>query len=442
MTDNRTEPRIILFAGIILTIALVFAARLGDLRVRPGVWIPLAVGMTLFAWLGSRIGGRRSLWIFAIVFRLAAAFGDPWFSDDLWRYWWDGKVQMEGVGAWQYAPQAEELIPLRDEHWQRINHPELTTIYPPGAQLVFVSVVAVGRHPWAFKGLAALADLALLAWLAARVRRKETPPWVLWAFAWCPWVIFETAGSGHLEPLGALFLALAATTVARRRSIAAWVMAVQIKVVPIVALPVLARRWGVKRTLAAVLIVAAGFIPLALSRSSADGDGWRAYATRWEHNASVYSMTETALEYVVPIASAKRAIARLQEKHPDHPKLYDTLYRLIWPREFARLLLGGIGLLGLLWWAFRGPIDPVAGIRDAVLWLLLLSPTVHPWYALWLLPLALARARPSVLIWCACLLGTYVFSAEVPIAYRVVEYGVFGVAWWFDVRRERLAASD
>ena len=441
MTDNRTGQRIILVTGIILTLALVLAARLGDLRVRPGVWIPLAIGMALFAWFGSRIGGRRFLWIFAISFRLAAAFGDPWFSDDLWRYWWDGRVQLEGVGPWEYAPVAEELIPLRDQHWERINHPDLPTLYPPGAQLVFVSVVAVGRHPWAFKGLAALADLAILAWLAARVRRKETPAWVLWAFAWNPWVIFETAGSGHLEPLGALCLAVAATTVARSRSIVSWAIAVQIKLLPIVALPVLARRWGVKWTVAAVLLVAAGFVPYAVSGPAA-GEGLRAYTTRWEHNASVYSLTESTLEYTIPISSAKQAIERLQKKYPGRPKLYDTLYRLIWPRESARLLLGAIGMLGLLWWAFRGPTDPLAGIRDAVLWLLLLSPTVHPWYALWLLPLALARARPSVLIWCAGLLGTYIFPAEVPIAYRVIEYGLFGVAWWFDVRRERLAAAD
>ena len=88
-------------------------------------------------------------------------------SDDLYRYLWDGRVQLHGVHPYAHAPEDQALAGLRDEHWERVNHPEVKTIYPPLAQGTFLVLAAVGAGPLGVKLTMGLLDfgvvLALLA---------------------------------------------------------------------------------------------------------------------------------------------------------------------------------------------------------------------------------------------------------------------------------------
>jgi hypothetical protein len=65
-------------------------------------------------------------------------------------------------------------------------------------------------------------------------------------------------------------------------------------------------------------------------------------------------------------------------------------------------------------------------LRDA-LWVLgavvLLSPTVHPWYLLWVLPFAAARCSPGWLLLCGTVTLAYLgVDGDVPWPVRCVEY--------------------
>ena len=74
-----------------------------------------------------------------------AAWGEPMLSDDVYRYVWDGRVQLEGVHPYRYAPVDPALGTLRDAHvFPRINHPEVPTIYPPLAQSLFAGLALAG----------------------------------------------------------------------------------------------------------------------------------------------------------------------------------------------------------------------------------------------------------------------------------------------------------
>src|SRR4051794_35998453 len=132
----------------------------------------LTVGWSLPAWLLpwslAWVGGvvlalrlpRRvalpALMIGAVALRLAALAGPPTLSDDLFRYAWDGHVQVADIDPYRYAPDDPALESLRDPWlWPpsshcpvvarppdctRINRPAVHTIYPPAAEAWFTSV--------------------------------------------------------------------------------------------------------------------------------------------------------------------------------------------------------------------------------------------------------------------------------------------------------------
>ncbi|MBL4889402.1 MAG: hypothetical protein JKX97_05210, partial [Candidatus Lindowbacteria bacterium] len=80
--------------------------------------------------------GFKTVFLIAVALRLLVLFHDPVLSDDGFRNVWDGRMQIEGMNPYAYAPSSENLAALRDvEVWPRINHKEYRTIYPPTSQL-------------------------------------------------------------------------------------------------------------------------------------------------------------------------------------------------------------------------------------------------------------------------------------------------------------------
>ena len=94
---------------------------------------------------------RRALMLLltcAAAARLLCAASPPVLSDDLYRYVWDGRVQAAGINPYLHAPAAGALHALRDtEVHPRVNHPDVRTIYPPLAQILFVAARAPFDSP-------------------------------------------------------------------------------------------------------------------------------------------------------------------------------------------------------------------------------------------------------------------------------------------------------
>ncbi len=134
----------------------------------------LASGFAALAWavhVLGRGGAPRAagLLLVAALLRLTLLPLPPTLSDDLLRYVWDGRVVAAGQNPYRWAPEAPELSSLRDEHWRRMPHKAVPTVYPPVALGAF-SITA--RTPWplvTLKAMLAVADLLtcwLLVWLA------------------------------------------------------------------------------------------------------------------------------------------------------------------------------------------------------------------------------------------------------------------------------------
>ena len=116
---------------------------------------------------------KRNFWmiiVFGLLFRIIILPSQQIQEDDVYRYLWDGKVFANGINPFEYAPSEvnnfktfriqnpeayyetyvnrneRELEQLDKLKWaspralkylERVNHPDVSTIYPPIAQFVF-----------------------------------------------------------------------------------------------------------------------------------------------------------------------------------------------------------------------------------------------------------------------------------------------------------------
>lgn len=318
------------------------------------------------------------IWGFAVLFRVILLPLDPLLSDDVWRYLWDGVVQQGGINPFIHPPSAPELEALRTPWHPLINNPDVPTIYPGAAQLVFRMVAWAGGGLLLLKCVLVAAELAaaaLLHGVAGRLGRA--PGRVLVLLLWSPLAVVETAWSGHVDSLGLLFLALAlaAATGPRRAGAAlaggALALAAMVKVAPAAALPPFLRRlgWpaGVAFGVAGVMVM----LPY-LDAGPRLLTGLFTYAEHWRFNEALFGM----LEVVVPGALGARFAA-------------------------------GVLVLGVVAWVTWRRFPP----DRALFWILgtglLLSPTLHPWYLLWILPLAALRGSRGWLLATGTILLAY-----------------------------------
>jgi len=432
-TRSNARGRLIILGPAILAAALYLSlGLLGDLTSRLELFFPvfaLLLGLMALGWqLVRRDAGRLRLALLAaLAFRLLAAAGDPALSDDVYRYVWDGRVQVEGVHPYRYAPAAPELAPFRDDDWTRINHVELRTIYPPLAEGWFFVLAALGAGPLGFKLAMGCLDFAVVLALGWLLKRLSLPGHRVMLYAWNPLAIMESAGSGHVEPLGVLLLVLAVGWIIERKhalSTTALAAAIHVKLLPLMLVPGMLRRLRTRYAALLLLVLVALALPYALN-GPAVGSGLFDYAERWERNALVFSGVRGLMEQLDSGEQLKPVVAALHHRIGDHGLPWGWIESQVWPDRLARLI---VGLLALLWIG-RCTFHPRLGVpRETFLVLggvLLLSPTMHPWYVLWILPFAAAH-----LAW-----GWLAFAALVPLAYlgaggdvpwlvRSVEYGL------------------
>jgi len=342
----------------------------------------------------------RELWLifgFAVLFRLLLLGAAPHLSDDIWRYLWDGRVWSAGINPYRYAPNAEALRMLRDNViYPNVNHPAIPTIYPPVLQGLFRLLYAIKPAVLTYKIAFVLFDLATLAVLIALLRhRKQDVRWSL-VYAWNPLVIVETAGSGHLDAVGVFFLVLFFLLMEMERfktAALSFAAAVLTKFAPLLLLPFLALRMRKSRALwlpgGIIALILLAYLPF-LDAGAGLFKAVTVYSTKWSFNASVFWAIFTPLRALLPQNLVRDAILA-KDMTPDAQTLAST-------RVDLALLYTKAGL-GMAFAAFYAWLLHCAWRTRRIrqpdllqLWLLLfgllclISPTLHPWYLIWLLP--------------------------------------------------------
>ncbi|MES2571268.1 MAG: hypothetical protein V4710_14580, partial [Verrucomicrobiota bacterium] len=133
-------------------------------------------------------------WGIAILCRIAMLGCEP--GDDIWRYLWEGRIQIEGANPYLLNPAAPELAPWRDVNWPRINHPDFAAVYPPATEFLFKGIAFFSPTVLAFKLVFVAADLLTIALLVRLCANGLAD--AAW-YAWNPAVIYAFAGGGHYD---------------------------------------------------------------------------------------------------------------------------------------------------------------------------------------------------------------------------------------------------
>jgi hypothetical protein len=211
------------------------------------LFIPYSLALRL-VWHGT-VESRAEVWTifaFTVLFHLPLLSTEPRISTDVYRYLWDGRVQVAGINPYRYAPEDGALRHLRDDTVYRwINRKEFPTIYPAGAQLVFWGAAELGlTTPTRFKTLWLLADLGSLFLLMRLLAHYQVNRLRALLYAWNPLVVYESAHAGHLEPLVVLCVLAATVAFAKQRTNLGFVslaLGTAVKLYPALLVAVLAR---------------------------------------------------------------------------------------------------------------------------------------------------------------------------------------------------------
>ena len=185
----------------------------------------------------------------AIACRLVTLYPDPFLSSDVYRYVWDGVVQHAHINPYRYVPGDRVLTFLRapnQDIFDNINRRDYAhTIYPPAAQFLFYLITYISptltfmkTAMVLFEGLTVWSLVALLKHMG--IRRERTL-----LYAWCPILIWEIAGSGHLDSVAMALISLALLFRYRRRPALTGLfigLAILTKLYPAVLLPALMMR--------------------------------------------------------------------------------------------------------------------------------------------------------------------------------------------------------
>jgi len=334
---------------------------------------------------------RWTLWIaiaFAVAMRAMTLFAEPFLSSDIYRYVWDGIVQHAAVNPYRYVPGDAALTFLRAPHRQvfdNINRRDYAhTIYPPVAQMIYWAGTFFSPTVQAMKvamfGFECVTVGALLALLRLMGRRSAE----VLLYAWCPLLVWEIGGAGHVDAAVMAFVTLALLFRYKNSPVLTGVFlacAVLTKFYPLVLLPALYQRRDWK--MPAVMV---GMSAAAYAVYSSVGKAVFGFAGGYAKEEGI----ETGTRYFL-----------LQVARRFHGLRSLSVGAYV---VFCAVVMGGIS-----WWAWRrAAVEVCEQRRDPTLaaksggedgppmflrvamglgfgMMLLFSPH-YPWYVVWLIP--------------------------------------------------------
>lgn len=400
----------------------------------PIILSAFALSFMGYVLLSRDFGGERPglfLVVMAILGRLLLFPSTPALSDDIYRFIWDGMLQLDGIPLLESTPTT--MIengtlnrPVYEDLYPLLNSPDYLTIYPPMIQWInaFAAFLSDGRViPFALviRIFMLAGDLisAGILWRIGKEKGLGSAATLWWLMN--PLLVVETTGNLHAE--GLVVTALLATWHYLKRNnlvggAILFSMAVLLKLHPLMLLPLLLLNLGIGKGIkflsAALTLIAGSFLICYGTSIFQLSDSVRLYFQHFEFNAGIY--------YLV------RSIAEVYLGYNPIQWLGPTL------ATSSLIIILSIS------WAYRNKMDHVimgAGWIYALYFLL--STTVHPWYIL--LPFGLmliSSYRISVTGWTFLVTLSYshywgdVNSPNWPLT--IIEYVLLVVLIWINIR--------
>jgi hypothetical protein len=356
----------------------------------------------------------------AFAFRLPLAVLPVGPDSDMVRYIWDGRIQRMGLNPYLVVPANPDLDYTHTDETRQMPSRRWRTSYPPGAQLFFRTVTAIHDSTVAMKLALVLGDLLTIFIVRRWLRVTGRSEWLLVAYAWNPLVILEVAHSGHIDALGAMWIALAALALTTRRTMfasMAFVIAVATKLLPIVLVPLFWRRVRSRD------VAAATALGLLMA---------------WPY----ITWPKTMLGALTGVVQGVRF----------NGPVFRLVADLTWP-PLAAVFAIGIGMAAAVWCRWKLDESQPAAWAWPMAIAVSCAPVIYPWYLLFLTPFLLTFSTLPLITWTLAVLPVYVVWEIartggrwiVPGWAMAAEYGAVAIAivvMLIGARRNRLQVRE
>jgi hypothetical protein len=354
-----------------------------------------------------RMKGRKDstkiLWtvlVFSLIFRLTLLPATP--SDDVYRYLWEGKLQLNWLNPYSHPPGSLSLEGLRDNFFSGINHKHLTTIYPPLTLMVFAMADYISHSITSMKSVFLLFDVLTIFVIVRFLRVMGKEPVNVLVYAWSPLVLISFAARGHCDSLQIFLVILALYLFYIRRNLKSIIsigLAVMSKFVFIIMAPFLISRGKLKYLAVLPLVIAILYLPY-ISAGKGLFSTLSHFATQYHYNDSAHFLIfclSLGSPFISKIITSMIFITVLLYLYKEHigllvaddnnlPKSHLPPFRTVETNPSHPPLekgeQGGFEKGGL-----RGINDTILKFAFmAIGTFLILAPTVHPWYLTWIVP--------------------------------------------------------
>ncbi len=388
LSGEAFRPIALISCGLASTLIYLEILLLGDLRMQVPEYVccffMLSLLYILACYICTQKASRFALWAvlaFAVVFRLITFFSTPTLSDDIYRYAWEGYLQTKGINPYVSAPDAAELIHYRNEIWKLVNNKNVAAIYPPVTEIFNALTYSLFHSIWGFKILSLVVDAAVICGILRLLAfRAQNLNYVVF-YAWSPLVVTEVAGNGHNDVLAVALLLWSTVCCLTNRPVRSVILlgtAILSKLYPVLMVPFFLRRIALRHWLWLPPIVALGYFPY-LRAGSHLFSALSYYKEKWRFNGFLFS---TLTQSLSSETSAER---------------FSVVVILL---LILSSLAGVNDLLKQQFWLLSG--------------LLLLAPSLFPWYLVWVVPLLCFFPSPA---WT-------VLSVTIAISYYIL------IDWW------------
>ena len=247
------------------------------------------------------------IWV-GVAFRVLHLFSVPNLSDDYTRFLWDGRLVVEGMNPYNEVPEAvleKGILDSNDtvvmELFTTLNSPGRHTIYPPINELIFSVSAFTGYESvnigvFTMKVILFLFELLSLLLIAKILSLLEINQRNILLYALNPLIIVELMGNMHFEGTMMCFTLLAFYLLLKEKwqwSAVSLGFAICSKILPLIFLPLLFRRYGFKKTMLYSIVVGITvlllFIPLLNETFFPHFmESFKLYFGLFEFNASLY----------------------------------------------------------------------------------------------------------------------------------------------------------
>ena len=311
----------------------------------------------------------KTVFLWAVAFRIIGIAGSPVLEDDFYRYLLDGCVFVSSGTPYGIPPSTlfggNSLSPECQYVLNWVNNPDLPTIYGPVLQYIFAfSHLIAPTDIDLLQGILVIFDLGLIFLLGKATHTRN-----LLLYAWCPLVVKEIAFTAHPDVIGALLLFGAFFLHSQGKSLTACILAglaCCAKVFALVALPFFLFRKSLAHWVATISVMLLLYLPF-LAQGNTDMLVLGIFVRDWKFNAIGFELAQ-----------------------------------LLLPDKVARLVCL---ILFVSWWCYyfyqyqSSKTNAIPHMDWIYGMFFLLCPVINPWYLVWLLPYA--ALRPSYWAWTA-----------------------------------------